>query len=380
MRKPLLVLAAAASAAAASATSWWQVRTLGHQQSPVVTEHEPVPRIPGTQQVVLVVNPAKSGAGTSRKLVERACANAGCQPPLVLETTRADPGTGQGLRALASGADVVIAAGGDGTVRAVAEALAHSTAALGVIPLGTGNLLARNLRLPYQDLAACVQTAMHGAERIIDVGRVEFDDGVGALPDSRVFLVMGGIGLDAEVVAATRDGLKRTFGWLAYGEAGMRTLPGRRQRMSISLDAGAPQARKVRSILFANCGRLPAGIDFIPGSTLDDGYLDIVVISPRSLLGWLWVAAKVLLRNSRPIPVIRFYRVREARISVAQRIPTQLDGDPSGSFTSLTVRVDAAALRVRVPEATAPGPTALPGNFSNKRPPPSSREPADGGP
>lgn len=356
MRRTLLAGTAAASAAVASLQTYWSVRRLQQTRTPTASVHEPVPVTEGPQRVALVLNPSKLQAAVTRALVEQACSDAGWEPPLVLETTIEDPGTGQAERALAAGADVVVAAGGDGTVRAVAQALAHRPVALGLLPLGTGNLLVRNLGLPYHDIAGCLRLALHGYERRIDMARISLRNDRTKVTSEYPFLVMGGVGFDASVVADAKQDLKEKFGWLAYSEAGVRHLPGRRRRISISLDGQPPQSRKVRSLLVANCGKLPAGVDFVPDAVIDDGYLDVVVLSPRSLLGWTWMAAKILLRHRGGIPVISYYRAKEVTVWSADPIATQLDGDPSGWITSLTARVDPDALMVRVP-ASAPGPS-----------------------
>lgn len=357
MGRKLLAGTAAASAAAASLQSYWSVRRLRQTRTPTASVQDAVPVTPGPQRVALVVNPTKSQATQARALLEQACSEAGWEPPLILETTVEDPGTGQAERALAAGADLVIAAGGDGTVRAVAKALAHAPASLGLLPLGTGNLLVRNLGLPYHDVAGCLRTALHGHERRIDAAGITLRNERTGASSEHPFLVMGGVGFDASVMADAKQDLKEKFGWLAYSEAGVRHLPGRRRRISISLDGQPPQSRKVRSLLVANCGKLPAGVDFVPDAVIDDGHLDVVVLSPRSLLGWSWMAAKILLRHRGGIPVITYYRAREVTVWSAEPIATQLDGDPSGSITSLTARVDPDALMVRVPPSGAPGPS-----------------------
>lgn len=353
MQLRLIVLNALALVAAGSVASWLGVRRL-HFRKPPAPDAAPLPPAPtGPQRVALVVHPGKPNAGMARKLVDMACAEAGWDPPLILETTVSDPGFGQARWALREGADVVIAAGGDGTVRSVARAMAHHSAVLGLIPLGTGNLLARNLGVPVSNLAASVNHALHGGRRRIDMGRVELLNDNTGLRTEHVFLVMGGVGLDAVVVAATRDVLKERVGWLAYSEAGFRSLPGKRQRVRISLDGQPAQGRTVHSVLFANCGRLPGGIELIPDSTLDDGYLDVVVVSPRSILGWIWMGAKIVLRPRSAIPVISYYQARSVTVSVSEPTGTQLDGDLSGTVTSLTVSIDPGALIVR--SLPAPG-------------------------
>lgn len=345
----LILLFVLALAAAASAMSWLGVRRLHFPQHPAPTALPRLPAPTGRQRVALIIHPGKLNADLARGQVQMACADAGWDPPLVFETTVSEPGFEQASRALREGADVVIAAGGDGTVRAVARALSHQDAALGLLPLGTGNLLARNLGIPVSDLKASVQGALHGDGRRIDMGRIELHNEQTGSCTEHVFLVMGGVGLDAVVVAATSDVLKERLGWLAYSEAGFRSLPGRRQRVSISLDGQPAQSRKVHSVLFANCGRLPGGIELIPNSTLDDGYLDVVVMSPRSIVGWIWLGTKIVFRSRSVIPVINYYQARRVTVTVADPTETQLDGDLAGAVTSLDVSIDPGALLVRSP-------------------------------
>jgi diacylglycerol kinase (ATP) len=116
----------------------------------------------------------------------------------------------------------------------------------------------------------------------------------------------------------------------------------------ISLDNGPAEHRRIRSVLFANCGRMPAGIHFVPDALVDDGELDIVVLSPRSVLGWLWIGAKTVLKHPAPIPVIEYIRAKKIRITASEPMHTQLDGDLSGLATSLTVQVQPASLSIRV--------------------------------
>ena len=90
------------------------------------------------------------------------------------------------------------------------------------------------------------------------------------------------------------------------------------------MDDQPEHTRKIRSILFANCGLIPAGIDFIPQAMIDDGKLDVVVMSPRSAFGWLAMYAKILLKHSGPIPVMNFYRSGKVLIMRGT------DGHPAG--------------------------------------------------
>jgi len=329
-------------------SSWWGVRRLRarHTRSAVHEDaHKPEA---GLQRVAVVLNPVKAKAEDARRIIREACHLAGWDEPRFFETTADDPGHSQTKAALAYKPDVILVGGGDGTVRVVAEALAHTNVAMGLIPLGTGNLLARNVNLDVNDLRGSVRTALFGHQRYIDTARMAIHNELTGASSEHAFLVIAGMGLDAEVVGDTNDGLKKAVGWLAYTEAGVRHLPGRRKKVTIAMDDEPEQSRKIRSVLFANCGLIPGGIDFIPGAMIDDGVLDVVVMSPRSAIGWLAVYAKILFKHNRNLPVMNYYRSGKVVISSSEPMATQLDGDPSGEATKVTVKVEPRSLLVRV--------------------------------
>jgi diacylglycerol kinase family enzyme len=165
----------------------------------------PHPADPAPHAAV-VYNPVKVDALRLRASVAAAAAAAGWGESLWFETTTADAGQAATRQALRQGASVVIAAGGDGTVRAVAEGLRDSGVAIAIVPTGTGNLLARNLRLPLGNLDVSVALAFEGAERAVDVGVASATRADGTTRD-HVFLVMAGVGLDAEMIVNTRPDL-----------------------------------------------------------------------------------------------------------------------------------------------------------------------------
>jgi len=341
-----------AGGVAFAVSSWWGVRRLKarHIRSAVREDaHKPNP---GDQKVAVILNPVKNNAEVARQAIIDACELAGWDAPRFYETTVEDPGYGQSRQALADRADVILACGGDGTVRVVAECLAHKNVAMGLIPVGTGNLLARNVDLDVTDMEGCIQTALFGHQRYIDTATMAISNSITGHASTHTFLVIAGMGLDAEVVGDTREDLKKTVGWLAYTEAGVRHLPGRRKRVSITMDDEPEQARKIRSVLFANCGLIPGGIDFIPQAMIDDGMLDIVVMSPRSAFGWLAMYTKILFKHKHNLPMMNFYRSGKVTIRSQEPMATQLDGDPSGEATKVTVQVEPASLLVRVPKAT----------------------------
>jgi diacylglycerol kinase family enzyme len=342
----LYLLSAAALAFAVS--SWWGVRKLKdlHIRSAVnEVAHEA-----GLthQRVVVILNPVKARAAEAKAAIQRACLTAGWDEPLFLETTAEDPGYSQAKAALELKPDVGLVGGGDGTVRVVAESLAHTDVAMGIIPLGTGNLLARNVHLDVNDLRASIQAALFGQQRYIDTARMGIENSRTGHFSEHLFLVIAGIGMDAEILADTNDGLKKAVGWLAYTEAGMRHLPGRRRKVSVSLDGSPEQVRNIRTVLFANCGLVPGGIDFIPEAMIDDGMLDVVVMSPRSALGWLAMYVKVHFKHRGNLPIMTMYRAGKIVVKCPEPMPTQVDGDPSGLATKVTVQVAPQSLLIRV--------------------------------
>lgn len=313
------------------------------------TAPEPLPAPPEDRPLpAVVVNPTKfDDLEAARAVITSACTELGWHEPLWLETTVEDPGTGQATQAVSRGADVVMACGGDGTVRRVGEALAGTGVAMGLLSAGTGNLLARNLDLHGDDLTAATRIALTGDDRPIDVGRVTVDDD----EHEQVFLVMAGLGFDAEIMATAPEALKAKVGPAAYTVAGVRKLKGRQARIRIAVDDLAAVPRRVRTIVVGNCGRLLGGLVLMPDAVVDDGWLDVVAIAPRNIVGWVAVAGRVLTRQRKGHPMVEHWRAQALSIASEQPEPAQLDGDPIGDVTRLRMRVDPGALLVRVSAA-----------------------------
>src|SRR5579864_5350793 len=159
----------------------------------------------------------------------------------LLETRSADAGDGATREAIAAGARLVFAVGGDGTVRACAQALAGTQVPLAIVPRGTANLVATALGIP-SSLGAALAVGFGEHERRIDL----------ALADGVMFAAMAGIGLDAAVVGAAAAGLKGAAGWLAYAAAGVGRLAGPRTEFTIRLDGGEPLGRLARCVVVGN--------------------------------------------------------------------------------------------------------------------------------
>jgi diacylglycerol kinase family enzyme len=344
----LVVVLAVAAAGLVSLAAIVLLRRTGPGHEPDTSRREH-----GRRRVAVVVNPTKfEDVAAARRQVTGTCTALGWAEPLWLETTADDPGRGQTREALAEDVDLVCALGGDGTVRTVAENVVHTGVPLGLLPQGTGNLLARNLGLPLDDLDASLRIALTGADRTVDVGRVAFDvSGEDAEPVEQVFLVMAGLGFDAAMMAGVTEQLKARVGWLAYVFAGLTNLGGERVKVWMSADAGPQVVRRVRTVIVGNCGRLTGGIVLIPDAEVDDGWLDVVALAPRGVVSWASMATRVLSR--RDDRRVGRRRCRQVQVRCDPPQQGQLDGDPVGLVRAIRARIDAGALIVRVPAPAA---------------------------
>ncbi len=263
----------------------------------------------------------------------------GWQPDFLV-TQKADAGTTAAREAATSGVGLVVAAGGDGTVRGCAEGLAGTGVPLGIVPLGTGNLLARTLGIPAHPKAALsVALGETGAsqDRRIDL----------ATADGTPFTAMAGMGLDAAVVAATR--LKHHLGWLAYAMAGAVHLALPPVRFSIRMDDGEPVEREARSVVVGNSGLLPGGFSLLPDARIDDGLLDVGVLAPHGPFGWPRVATRVITHSHHQDRHLERFQARKVEITAHALVPREVDGEVVQPGRALTVAVRPAALTVRMP-------------------------------
>lgn len=296
--------------------------------------------------VAVVINPSKFDDDADvRAQVEQACADREWPAPAFYETTVEDPGVGQAQQALADGASLVISIGGDGTTRAVAEAMADSGVPLGIIPAGTGNLLARSLATPL-DLAKALDVVFDGRTRAIDIGELSADG-----RDSEAFLVMAGLGMDADVMAGVDDTLKKRIGWVAYLVSGLRAVFGKGFRVRLDADGRTRIGQHARTVLVGNVGQLQGGVMLMPEALIDDGKLDVLLASPKGVLGWGALIADIASRHRRGHRGVRRVQAETVTIGVRQPVEAQIDGDPIGAVRTLVCRVRPEALIVRVPPA-----------------------------
>ncbi|WP_432892067.1 diacylglycerol/lipid kinase family protein [Kribbella sp. CA-245084] len=294
------------------------------------------------RRAAVIVNPIKVDDEEFRRTVESALAERGYADPLWLETTEDDPGVGMARQAVDERVDLVLVAGGDGTVRVVCAELAGSDIPAAVLPGGTGNLLARNLGISLE-LDVALQELLDGSEQRIDSVLIKGDE----LPDDR-FVVMAGLGLDAAIIEDAPDDLKKRVGWAAYVVSTLKNLNHPFVHVEIIVDDKPPVRRRARTVVIGNVGTLQANIPLFPDATPDDGQIDAVVLAPRRISQWPRLALGLVIKSWRERHVERFIGKR-IQVRAERAVRRQLDGDAIAEGTSLVAEVDASALVVRVP-------------------------------
>lgn len=291
------------------------------------------------KRAAVVVNPTKvDNLEIFKKTVGAALAAGGWDEPMWLPTTSADPGIGQATKAAGASVDLVMAAGGDGTVTACAASLAGQLIPLAILPTGTGNLLAVNLGVPL-DLARALEVALTGTDRKIDLG----------VANGMPFVGMAGLGVDAKMLRSTSEAAKKRFGYAAYVVALLRHVGDRPLRVAVRTDGGRPKSYSATGIIVGNVGWLHRGIRLLPHAKPDDGLLDVAVLTSRGLASSIMLGLRILLRREGAQVVRGSFRSLRIRVDRAQF--WQLDGEVVGTTKELKIGIHHEKLLLRVPAA-----------------------------
>ncbi|MCU1405910.1 MAG: diacylglycerol kinase [Glaciihabitans sp.] len=316
-------------------------------------------------RAMVVVNPTKIDTVMLRAEVRRKELAHGWDASLWRETTVAQTGASQAAEAVNRNVALVVAVGGDGTVRAVSDGLSRSGMAVGIVPAGTGNLLARNLGLPINDVPAALEAAFTGRTRRIDVGRLRLERADG--PSTELsFVVMAGMGIDARMILNTDPALKERIGWLAYIEAIAKTLSTPSSvNTRFSLDNAPWRTSTINTLLIGNCGDVQGHLRLLPDARLDDGKLDYIALRSLNrgdrtrIARWLsWEnSAYRRIRRNRGIPsaphtddAFRYGQARQLTVHLDHPEPFEVDGDDVGEVVGVEAWCDRGALSVRVPQ------------------------------
>ncbi|HJV13481.1 MAG TPA: diacylglycerol kinase family protein [Propionibacteriaceae bacterium] len=297
---------------------------------------------PSGRRCAVVYNPIKVSDDLRNAIKQQATA-AGWNDSIWLATPAEDPGPAITAEVVSANVDRVIAAGGDGTIRIVADRLAGSGIPMAVVPVGTGNLLARNLEIPLTETEAlAVAFGQHTKE--IDLVKLTVD----GVPGEH-FAVIAGLGVDAMIMEETNPDLKDSIGAGAYFIAAAKALGRTPIHMWITLDDQRPQHRYAMICAIGNVGTLAGKLTLLPGARPDDGRLDVYVASPRRLIHWLRVLLRLITLRPRRDDRVDQWRAQHVDVRLKHPDPYQLDGDVIGDCRSLRADIAPKALTVCVP-------------------------------
>jgi YegS/Rv2252/BmrU family lipid kinase len=299
-------------------------------------------------RTVLIANPA---AARTDVVAAQAVAETFRRAGWTVEL-RATGGPGDARRfaeeAVAARVDLVSVFGGDGTTMQAAAALVGSEIPLGVIPGGTGNLLAGNLRIPTHPVRAA-RALIRGRASPLDLGRMARPDG------EHFFAVACGAGYDARVMAETSTSDKHRWRFAAYVATTIRLLPELRSVQHVITVDGTEYEALAALVLVANCGEvIPPWVRLRSGIAPDDGLLDLVIIRADSFTESVRAVWELLREGGSGAAGpgrVAYARGREITVEAGTAQPVQLDGEPHGQ-TPFTAQVVPGAIRVLRPGAT----------------------------
>ena len=256
----------------------------------------------------------------------------------VLVRSTSSPGDARGLaaRAVTQGYGTIVAAGGDGTINEVVNGLAGTSAALGLLPIGTVNVFATELGLPSGDLNQCWQIICDGHTRAIDLPSA----------NGKHFVQLAGIGLDAQAVKETSVAFKRSFGPLSYLISAAQIAS--RPPPHLVIESKGAETTEGSFVLIGN-GRLYGGpFPFFKRALIDDGLLDVVVFKRIGYLDIIRYLQEVIFSSSISMPELEYFQTKRLRVSSEDDVPVEVDGELIGTCP-VEFRVRERGLRVLAP-------------------------------
>jgi YegS/Rv2252/BmrU family lipid kinase len=288
------------------------------------------------QRVLLIINPGSRRGKRRQARAEAAFARRGvqCDVALTERAGHASEIAGQRGRRY----DAVFTLGGDGTVMEVIGTLAHTDVPIGVLPGGTGNLIARVLGIPLR-VGKAVDVLLDGDDARIDLGSI----------NGRRFAFAAGVGIDATMVETTTPVLKGRFGVLAYFWTGARAAL-RQERFNVTATVDGQRHERVATmVMLANFGAVFRDLITLgPGIRQDDGLLDLCVFSPTGFRDSVRVTWRMLRKDFRTDPCMLYTAGRSIRIETDPPRPVQADGDLVG-MTPFDALVEPLAAHVLIP-------------------------------
>ncbi len=292
--------------------------------------------------VAVVAHAGKSLDGGLDRL-RAVLAHEGVDTPLWYEVPKSKKAPAKVADAVDAGADLLVVWGGDGMVQRCVDALRDPAVAVAIVPAGTANLLATDLGIP-QDIEAAVGIGLHGRRRAIDVGEL----------NGERFVVMAGAGFDARLIRDADRSLKDRIGRLAYVWTGARNLRAGRVGTTIRVDGATWFEGEASCVLVGNVGTVIGGLPAFPDAAVDDGALEVGVVTADGALEWARVLARLAVGRTHASPFTRTTAGRSIEVHLDEKLPYELDGGDRPKTKHLEIGVEPGGLTVCVPEEDQP--------------------------
>jgi len=288
--------------------------------------------------VAVLAHAGKSLGGGLPEL-RQILADEGVTDPLWFEVPKSKKAPEKVKKALRAGADLLFIWGGDGMVQRCIDSLGAQKPAIGIIPAGTANLLAKNLGIP-RDIAEAVHIGLHGDQRFIDTGRV----------NGERFAVMAGVGIDALMIRDAGEGLKDRLGRVGYIWTGAKHLADHRTRMTVGVEDVPWFKGEASCVLFGNVGKVLGGLTVFPDARPNDGRLEVGLVTAKRLTDWGRALARTMIGDPEGSPFVHAASGRWFDIRLDRKLPYELDGGERPPTKRLRVSIEPASLAIRVPE------------------------------
>jgi len=292
-------------------------------------------------KVAVIAHRRKSLDGGLPEL-RRALGAAGITEPAWFEVPKSKKAPKQARQALKDGAELILVWGGDGMVQRCIDAVAGSDVAIGIIPAGTANLLAKNLGIPH-DLGAALEIALGGRSRRLDVGLVNGEH----------FAVMAGAGFDARMIEDADRGAKAHLGSLAYVRSGVSAVRAAADQVHVVVDGVTFFEGGASCVLVGNVPRATGGLLVFNDAVPDDGLLDVGVVTAEGAMQWLSVLSRVALHRGDGSRFVDTIQGRTIDVRFDAAVVYEVDGGVRPATDRLRFEVQPSAVTVRVPEGPA---------------------------
>ena len=291
---------------------------------------------------IAVVAHARKSFGGGLPELRQVLAREGVTDPLWYEVNKSRRAPACARQAADRGAHVIFVWGGDGTVQRCIDAVAGTKTAVAILPAGTANLLAMNLRIP-DDLAEAVRIGLHGERRRLDTGSVNGEH----------FTVMAGAGFDARMISEADRGMKDRLGRAAYLYTGIKNLSTRRVKATVEVDGERFYQGRVSCVLAGNVGRVLGGIEAFPQARPDDGLLEFGVVTAKNPAEWARTFSRLALGQAERSPFVQVTHGTKVKVRFDRKVPYELDGGARPASRELRIKARPGSITICVPTQAA---------------------------